>query len=80
MSSRRLQEILVASLGVLVPWYFLAYVGTGIAPKVFTKGLSFKQPSISVKVVDTVGAGDTFTAGFLASLQKAGKLNKAAVS
>ena len=48
--------------------------------EVFTKGLSFKQPSISVKVVDTVGAGDTFTAGFLASLQKAGKLNKAAVS
>jgi len=46
----------------------------------FTKGLSFKHPSISVKVVDTVGAGDTFTAGFLASLQKAGKLNKAAVS
>ena len=48
--------------------------------EVFTKGLSFKQPSVSVKVVDTVGAGDTFTAGFLASLQKAGKLNKAAVS
>jgi fructokinase len=48
--------------------------------EIFTKGLSFKQPSVSVKVVDTVGAGDTFTAGFLASLQKAGKLNKAAVS
>jgi fructokinase len=48
--------------------------------EVFTKGLSFKQPSVNVKVVDTVGAGDTFTAGFLASLQKAGKLNKAAVS
>jgi fructokinase len=48
--------------------------------EVFTKGLSFKQPSLSVKVVDTVGAGDTFTAGFLASLQKAGKLNKAAVA
>ena len=48
--------------------------------EVFTKGLSFKQPSVSVKVVDTVGAGDTFTAGFLASLQKAGKLNKAAVA
>ncbi len=37
--SRRLQEILVASLGILVPWYFFAYVGTGIFPKVFTKGL-----------------------------------------
>ena len=33
-----------------------------------------------MKVADTVGAGDTFTAGFLASLQAAGKLTKAAVS
>jgi fructokinase len=46
----------------------------------FTKGISIKVPSINVKVVDTVGAGDTFTAGFLASLQRAGKLNKAAIS
>jgi len=46
----------------------------------FTKGFSVKQPSVNVKVVDTVGAGDTFTAGFLASLQRAGKLNKAAIS
>ena len=46
----------------------------------FTKGYSIKQPSVSVKVADTVGAGDTFTAGFLASLQRAGKLTKAAIS
>lgn len=46
----------------------------------FTKGFSIKVPSVNVKVVDTVGAGDTFTAGFLASLQRAGKLNKAAIS
>ncbi len=46
----------------------------------FTKGISIKVPSVNVKVVDTVGAGDTFTAGFLASLQRAGKLNKAAIS
>ena len=46
----------------------------------FTKGISIKLPSVSVKVADTVGAGDTFTAGFLASLQRAGKLNKAAIS
>ena len=46
----------------------------------FTKGISVKVPSVNVKVVDTVGAGDTFTAGFLASLQRAGKLNKAAIS
>ena len=46
----------------------------------FTKGLSIKLPSVNVKVADTVGAGDTFTAGFLASLQRAGKLNKASVA
>jgi fructokinase len=46
----------------------------------FTKGFSIKQPSVNVKVADTVGAGDTFTAGFLASLQRAGKLTKAAIS
>ena len=46
----------------------------------FTKGISIKQPSVNVKVADTVGAGDTFTAGFLASLQRAGKLNNAAIS
>lgn len=46
----------------------------------FTKGFSIKQPSVNVKVADTVGAGDTFTAGFLASLQRAGKLSKAAIS
>ncbi len=52
--------------------------GNGV--EAFTKGLSIKLPSIDVKVADTVGAGDTFTAGFLASLQRAGKLNKASVA
>jgi fructokinase len=46
----------------------------------FTKGISIKLPSVNVKVADTVGAGDTFTAGFLASLQRAGKLTKPAIS
>ena len=46
----------------------------------FTKRFAFQVPSVNVKVVDTVGAGDTFTAGFLAALSRAGKLSKGAIA
>jgi fructokinase len=34
----------------------------------------------NVKVADTIGAGDTFTAGILCALHRAGKLSKAAIA
>jgi fructokinase len=41
---------------------------------------SAKVPAPKVKVADTVGAGDTFTAGVLARLDKRGLMTKSAVA
>lgn len=46
----------------------------------FTAGFHAFAPANKVKVADTVGAGDTFNAGVLASLHKAGVLTKAGVA
>lgn len=46
----------------------------------FWAGGSLFQASQAVEVVDTVGAGDTFNAGFLAGLSDAGLLSKDAVA
>lgn len=45
----------------------------------YTTGIKVDVPARPVEVVDTVGAGDTFNAGLLASLHEAGLLSKAAL-
>jgi len=46
----------------------------------YTRSLKVTVPSERVSVVDTVGAGDTFDAGILASLKMNNLLTKAAVA
>jgi fructokinase len=63
---------------------------TGAAVVLLTRGADgitvvtaadrFDVPAVKADVVDTVGAGDTFSAGFLANLQAQGRLTKSAIT
>lgn len=46
----------------------------------FTPRFKTTIPGLKVEVADTVGAGDTFSAGVLAALHRAGKLTKPAIA
>ena len=48
--------------------------GEGV--EAFTKRFAISLPAVKVKLADTVGAGDTFTAGLLAALARANRLTK----
>jgi fructokinase len=52
--------------------------GEGV--EAFTARFTTRLPSVPVEVADTVGAGDTFTAGLLAALAKARRLDKKALA
>lgn len=46
----------------------------------FARDFACEVGGRQVKVADTIGAGDTFTAGFLAALHGSGRLSKAAIA
>lgn len=62
------------------PKVAIATRGSAGALAVTRSGLEIAAPARSVPVVDTVGAGDTFNAGFLARLHELAALDKTALN
>src|SRR4029453_18415704 len=46
----------------------------------FTDKFRTETPGVDVKVADTIGAGDTFTAGILTAFHRAQRLSKPAIA
>jgi len=69
----------IAQLSELGPSIVILTRGSSGAQATLPNGRSVFVASQKVDVVDTVGAGDTFNAGFLACLSEAGLLSKSAI-
>jgi len=69
----------VAQLRVMGPRIVVLTKGRDGAAAYFGEAQIVEVPAHPAKVVDTVGAGDTFNAGFLASLSENGFLTKGAL-
>jgi len=72
-------ETKVAKLQKLGPTLVILTCGDSGVKAWKPEGNPIFVDSLKVDVVDTVGAGDSFNAGFLTSLAEAGLLNKAAI-
>lgn len=74
-------EIATLARGLLAHGPKLVFVTAGsTGAHGFSAGLSLFEPAQRVTVADTVGAGDTFNAGVLAALDRAGQLTKTALA
>jgi len=74
-------EIAALAAGLLMAGPKAVFVTEGAAgAHAFTADQAIFAPGLPVTVADTVGAGDTFNAGILAALHRAGALTKAGVA
>ena len=64
----------------LGPSLVVATQGSAGAIAMSSAGIDVETPAVKAEVVDTVGAGDTFNAGFLAGLSRQDKLSRAGIA
>lgn len=73
-----IREQLQSILG-LGPSLVVATMGSAGAIAMSSAGIDVETPAVNADVVDTVGAGDTFNAGFLAGLSRQNKLSRSGI-